>query len=101
MNPEDRAISVKVRRALAAAEEVADLDIDVETIDGIVYLRGEVSTEAEKRAATEISCKVPGVQEVRNQLAVLKIRPPARETEKIICRDHECRIQESEDAESS
>ncbi|MCL5962255.1 MAG: BON domain-containing protein [Chloroflexi bacterium] len=101
MEQEDRAISAKIRRALAAAEEVSDLDIEVETIDGIAYLRGEVNADAEKRAATEVARTVPGVKEVRNQLAILTIRPPAREWEKIICRERERGTEESENAESS
>lgn len=98
---ENREISTRVRRALAQSDQVGEMDIDVETIDGIVYLRGEVNTEPEKPAATEVARSVPGVKEVRNQLAVLAIRPPKREPEIIECRDHQCRTRESEAEESA
>jgi osmotically-inducible protein OsmY len=88
MGGEDLAISTKVRRVLSTAKKVSDLDIDVETLDGIVYLRGEVRTEAEKAAATEVARSVTGVREVRNQLAILDIRPPDHQAEHLGARDH-------------
>lgn len=44
--------------------------MDVDTIDGTVYLKGSVATEAEKERAAQLARSVAGVRAVVNDLEV-------------------------------
>ncbi len=75
----DSWITTRTKMALATDESAGLLDIRVETIEGVVYLRGEVESEEDRVAAGRVAAAVEGVREVRNELAVIRMRPPASE----------------------
>jgi osmotically-inducible protein OsmY len=66
----DAAITASVKLALAFKPGVAATDINVDTDDGVVTLKGEVGTEAERQLAVEVAEDVDSVTEVVNELTV-------------------------------
>jgi hyperosmotically inducible periplasmic protein len=66
----DSWITAKVKSKLAAAKDVGAFGTNVDTRDGVVTLRGEVDTEAEKSLAGRHAGAVEGVKRVDNQLIV-------------------------------
>ncbi|MBI2844637.1 MAG: BON domain-containing protein [Armatimonadetes bacterium] len=62
MTFQDLTLITKVKAALAQAEDVSALDIDVDVKNGIVSLEGDVSKKAHDRAI-EI---VKGIQDVKS-----------------------------------
>ena len=69
--PQDAYITTKVKMELLTADAVEPLHINVDTLDGIVTMHGQVSTETAKAAAASEAKSVKGVKEVRNLLAVV------------------------------
>jgi hyperosmotically inducible protein len=67
----DSWITAKTKIALFADSRAAGTSVNVETTKGMVFLRGKVETEAEKKAAEEIARGIEGVQAVRNELQVV------------------------------
>jgi hyperosmotically inducible protein len=66
----DSVITTKVKTELAKDESTKASDINVDTKNGIVTLKGAVATEAE-RAKAELNARtVKGVVEVENNLRV-------------------------------
>jgi len=61
-----------VKLALLADPRLFPYEIEVEAGSDEVTLRGKVSTEAERTAATEIASMVPAVKSVSNKLEVVK-----------------------------
>jgi hyperosmotically inducible protein len=68
--PSDSSISTAVRSRLGANSTLKALKIVVDTHDGIVTLRGQVNTLADKSAAQAEARAVSGVKGVNNQLTV-------------------------------
>jgi hyperosmotically inducible protein len=66
----DAAISANVKTRLAADPEVKALNIDVDTLEGIVTLFGMVNSESERLEAERLARRTDGVKGVRNQLQV-------------------------------
>jgi osmotically-inducible protein OsmY len=66
----DSSISAAVRSRLSARATLKALKIGVDTHDGIVTLRGQVNTVADKSAAQAEARAVSGVKGVNNQLTV-------------------------------
>ncbi|MBZ0254244.1 MAG: BON domain-containing protein [Candidatus Methylomirabilis sp.] len=66
----DAWISAKVKTSLLFNADVSGLDTQVETKDGVVMLRGEADTEAQKELTTEYAKDIEGVKEVRNEIRV-------------------------------
>lgn len=65
------ALTTKVKSALAADVGLRTVTrIDVDSADGVVTLKGKVSSANEKRRAEQVAKKVDGVRVVRNQLRV-------------------------------
>lgn len=60
----DTWITTKVKADLLATEEVSGLDLNVETVDGVVSLKGEVETQAEADRAVEVAKGIEGVSRV-------------------------------------
>jgi hyperosmotically inducible protein len=71
---QDATITTRVKTALLNDPEIGALRIDVDTALGVVTLTGTVGSEAEKARATDLARAVPGVKDVRVDLAV---RPPS------------------------
>jgi hyperosmotically inducible periplasmic protein len=73
-NVSDTWITAKTKIALFADSRAPGASVNVETTKGMVYLRGKVESEAEKKAAEEIARGIEGVRAVRNELQVV---PPS------------------------
>lgn len=67
---DDSAITSKIKAEMIGDHEVKARDIDVDTLDGVVYLTGLVDSEREKARAEAIARTVPGVKAVRNNLSI-------------------------------
>lgn len=60
----DTWITTKVKTELLANRDVSGLEIDVDTVDGVVHLSGEVDTQAEADTAASVAKTVEGVTDV-------------------------------------
>ena len=69
----DAAITVNVRSLLDQHAELgAPHSIEVQTIDRVVYLNGEVNDGFDRSIAESIAMQTPGVLKVVNSIAVQK-----------------------------
>ena len=75
----DSWLTAKTKIALAADSRVKGRQIEVETTEGQVVLRGKVDSDEAKRAAEGITAGLDGVKTVKNDLQV--IAPSTREAE--------------------
>ena len=73
----DTWLTAKTKIALAADGRVKGRQIDVETTQGVVMLRGKVDSDAAKQAAADIAKMLDGVKTVKNDLEV--VAPAKRE----------------------
>ena len=73
----DTWLKAKTKIALAADGRVKGRQIDVETTQGVVMLRGKVDSDAAKHAAGDITKMLDGVKSVKNDLEV--VAPSKRE----------------------
>ena len=64
----DAAITAKVKTAMAADKNVTASNIDVDTVRGVVSLKGTVRDQTERRRAVDIARNVSGVVDVRDEL---------------------------------
>ena len=60
----------RTRSALAAAEDVRDLTINVDVDNGVVTLTGTVRSAAQKDRAEQVARGVGGIKDVNNRLTV-------------------------------
>jgi hyperosmotically inducible protein len=67
---DDATITAGVKAALAADPDVKSFGIDVDTIEGVVALRGNVQTSAQKSETERLARTVGGVRGVRNEIHV-------------------------------
>ena len=67
---EDGWIHLKVRAALAAADDLRDSTINVDVDNNVVTLRGSVANAGQKTKAADVAKKVDGVKSVTNKLEV-------------------------------
>jgi len=73
----DTWLTAKTKIALAADSRVKGRQIDVETTNNVVMLRGKVDSDAAKQAAGDITKLLDGVKTVKNDLEV--VAPAKRE----------------------
>jgi hyperosmotically inducible protein len=73
----DSWLTAKTKIALAADGRVKGRQIDVETTQGVVMLRGKVDSDVAKQAAGDITKMLDGVKTVKNDLEV--VAPSKRE----------------------
>ncbi|HEX6999003.1 MAG TPA: BON domain-containing protein [Gammaproteobacteria bacterium] len=66
----DATTSAAVKAALIGNDNIKARNIDVETRDDVVTLRGEVETEEQKALAEQLAKNTRDVSEVRNELTV-------------------------------
>ena len=66
----DGAITASVKSKLLADPAVKGLDVNVDTYENVVILRGEVDRAEQRAAAERIARTVKGVKGVRNELRV-------------------------------
>ncbi len=67
---DDSVISAKVKTKMISDEFVKARHIDVDVLNGVVYLIGVVESSSQKRMAADIARGVEGVKKVENQLVV-------------------------------
>ena len=67
---DDSAITTKVKNKLLKDHTTTAMQIDVDTLEGNVFLTGVVETEQESKRAVEIAKNVPGVKKVTNNLQI-------------------------------
>ena len=67
---DDAAITTKITTKLAADPEINPFNIDVDTLDGVVTLRGEVEKAFASEEAERLAMNTDGVKRVRNQIRV-------------------------------
>jgi osmotically-inducible protein OsmY len=65
---DDAGITMRVKSRLLDDPVVKGLQIDVDTRDGVVFLTGTVSSEAERKQAVEIARSTEGVKNVEANL---------------------------------
>jgi osmotically-inducible protein OsmY len=65
----DKTITAKVKTALVQSNVEALTKVDVDTVDGTVYLTGVVDNEARKTEAENIARATEGVRQVVNNLS--------------------------------
>ncbi len=71
----DGRITTTVKSRLITDKYVDGLAINVDTYEGVVTLRGEVSTSLPREQAERLAASVEGVKSVRNEIKV--VRKPA------------------------
>ncbi len=74
---DDTWVTSKTKIALFADSRVKGRQINVETKDGLVMLRGKVDSDEAKSAAEDTAKKIDGVKKVKNELQV--VAPSKRE----------------------
>jgi hypothetical protein len=67
----DDEIAENVITALRNDAYTTDLDVDVEVVDGIVYLRGRVNSIEDVEQAEEVAGSVEGVVDVEEELEIV------------------------------
>lgn len=68
--PGDEALADAIRRELREDALTTDLAIEVEVDQGIAHLSGEVADIIDAENAEEVANRVPGVQEVVDELEI-------------------------------
>jgi hyperosmotically inducible periplasmic protein len=67
----DRGITSKVTAKLTADPEINPFKIDVDTLDGVVTLRGEVKHESVRAEAEKLALATSGVRGVVNRIEIV------------------------------
>ena len=70
---DDTWITTKVKSSLLADTAVAGTKIDVDTVNGVVYLTGTASTQAQADQAKKVAAAIQGVTKV--DTSKLKVMP--------------------------
>lgn len=73
-------VSTKVKTTLLFHRNVSASGTDVFVKDGVVSLRGEASSQAQKELTAEYAKDVEGVKEVKNELTIAKTPAQPKET---------------------
>jgi len=68
--PPDAAITMKIQAKYADDDVVKGRNIDVDTVNGVVTLKGEVDTKRERDAAEQLARETSGVKRVIDELKV-------------------------------
>ena len=66
----DTTITAKVKSALHENKMTSDSDIHVDTVAGVVTLKGTVSSAEASATAQQVTQQTSGVKEVRNELTM-------------------------------
>jgi hypothetical protein len=67
---DDAGTTAKVKTALLASPDVKGLDVNVDTVNAKVTLKGSVDSQAQADRAVQIARGIEGVKDVDNQLTV-------------------------------
>ena len=68
----DRALAARVRAILKATPPTAQVDVDVQAVEGHVRLAGVVGSEAEHEGALGVVREVSGVTQVSSEVKVFR-----------------------------
>ena len=68
---DDTAITIKVKAAILDRPTLKLMDIHVETVKGVVHLRGVVASRSAMDEAGKVARSVSGVKSVRNDLRIM------------------------------
>jgi len=74
----DAWIHMKVKTTLLFHKNVSGTGTDVEVRNGIVTLKGEADSKAQKELTTEYAKDIVGVKDVNNEMTVAKTQPQKR-----------------------
>ena len=90
----DSVLTAKAKIALFADEQVKGRLITVETVKGVVILRGKIDSSESKARASSVVEALPGVKRVRNDLQVTSLgdRPPIAAADVDITRGVQARL---------
>jgi hyperosmotically inducible protein len=69
---DDAAVTAKVKSALIAEPNLKALSINVDTMAGIVTLKGTADSQESKQKAEQLASTVEGVRSVKNELVVIR-----------------------------
>jgi osmotically-inducible protein OsmY len=72
---EDEKIRAEVQKQIDEAQSLRYYYISVRTVDHVVYLKGLVDTNFDRRQAEAIASAVPGVEKVNDLLALKRSWP--------------------------
>ena len=67
----DAWVTMKTKVSLMTTEGLSAMDLNVDTVKGVVTLHGKVATEAEKAKAERVARGIDGAKEVKNLLQVV------------------------------
>jgi hyperosmotically inducible protein len=67
---DDAAVTAAVKARLIASSDVRALDVNVDTFESVVILKGTVANRDERSAAERLARATRGVKGVRNELTV-------------------------------
>ena len=68
---DDAALTAKVKSALIAEPNLKSFSINVDTVAGVVTLRGTTDSQVNRQKAEQIASTVEGVLTVKNELVVV------------------------------
>ena len=89
---DDAAITAQVKTKLAADPEINPFNIDVDTDDGVVTLRGQVEDPEAKTEAGKLARGTSGVRSVHNEITVGETTAEARVEDTVLVTEIEGRI---------
>ena len=67
---DDASITSQLKYALLSHKSTSALKTKVKTIDGVIVITGEASSDAEKSLVTKLAQDVRGVRSVQNEMTV-------------------------------
>jgi osmotically-inducible protein OsmY len=70
----DSEITANIKAQISQHAELTDWTIDVQTIDGIVYLHGAVDTEPQRQLVEDIARETRGVKGIENGITLRNFR---------------------------
>jgi len=76
----DAWIAAKVKSTILFHRSVSSRTTEVNVMDGIVTLRGKADSQAQKDLTTEYARDIEGVNDVKNEMAVVKTAKKSRST---------------------
>jgi osmotically-inducible protein OsmY len=90
----DSVLTAKAKIALFADEQVRGRLITIETVNGVVILRGRIDSSESRARASSVVEALPGVKRVRNDLKVTSLgdRPPIAAVDADITRAVQARL---------
>jgi osmotically-inducible protein OsmY len=75
---DDRTLKSKVESEIFRSEDAPKATVNVQVVDGVVELRGQVKRPEDKKELEEEARAIPEVREVRNLLHLPKTPAPGR-----------------------